>query len=431
MAVSYSEFIKSKTRNHEPSGVLRGVTHPKLFDFQSAVTRWALHKGRSSVFAGTGLGKTLIQSEFMRNIQGTRLIVAPLAVAAQTVREATMVGLDVVYAKSEADIVEGACHITNYDRVEAFACTKVDAVVLDESSILKSHDGAYRKYLTDRFSGVKYRLCCTATPSPNDVMELATHAEFVGAMTRSEMLATFFTHDGGDTSKWRLKRHARKEFWKWVASWACCFANPSDIGFDGSRFVLPDLRWHQHTVDSEAGIAGGLFGTPAVDATDLGRVLKASEPERVVKAVELAESTEQVCVWCNYDSEQAEIVERIHGAVSVKGSDSQEHKERSLLGFADGAFRVLVTKPKIAGFGMNWQNCHQTVFASVSFSFEAQYQAVRRFYRFGQKSPVDAHIVCADTDESVRASLSLKARSHEEMAVETREFCRKEIEQYA
>lgn len=420
----YEAYVERKKRNHAPCGIdidesdMSGM----LFAFQKSVTRWALHKGRCCIFAGTGLGKTLMQIEFLRHIPGVRLIVAPLAVSSQTISEGLKIGTLIRKARVAADIDGPGIYVTNYDRIHLFEDVAIDAVVLDESSILKSHDGKYRQYLQDRFSHTSYRLACTATPSPNDYMELGTHAEFVGAMSRAEMLATYFVHDGADTSKWRLKKHAQRDFWRWVATWACVFSHPRDIGFEQKGYDLPPLTFERHEVTVESTIAGGLFGDDDVSASQVFAVLRESAPDRALVTARLVASDPvgSWLIWCNTNDEQDLIEKAIPGCVGVRGDDSPDVKEDRLLGFADGRYRILVTKPKIAGFGMNWQRCHQMIFCGVTYSFEQMYQAVRRSWRFGQKRPVTAHIVTCNAQESIASALKAKEEAFNTMAGEMR-----------
>lgn len=433
MSLSYADFIESKVKRHVPSGIEGIKPHKYLFDFQKATVRWALHKGKACIFAGTGLGKTLMQAEFAKHVPGTRLILAPLAVAGQTVREAEILGLDIRRVENGSQIEGDGAYITNYDRLHHFEDVKVDGIILDESSILKSHDGQYRQYIQDRFRHTPYKLACTATPAPNDYMELGTHAEFVGAMSRMEMLATYFMHDGGDTSKWRLKRHAIGDFWRWVSSWACVFSHPRDIGFSADGYDLPPLHFHDATVEVESSIGGGLFGDVDVSATTLYKVLKESAEDRARIVAEIVgkEPNEPWLIWCNTDHEQNLLEKALPGAVSVRGSDSSAHKESSLLGFADGKFRVLITKPAIAGFGMNWQRCARMVFCGVTYSFEQLYQAVRRCWRFGQTRQVHAWLVTCNAQESVKSSLKAKEEAFTNMAVEMARHCTQEVLTYA
>lgn len=431
--MTYEEFIEAKGRKHAPSGrvVATEDISAFLFPFQNAVTRWALSKGRACIFAGTGLGKTLMQCEYLRHLEGVRLIVAPLAVSTQTIHEAMKIGMLVRRAREASDITGPGVYVTNYDRLHLFEDVGIDAVVLDESSILKSHDGKYRQYIQDRFAHTPYKLACTATPSPNDYMELGTHAEFVGAMTRAEMLATYFVHDGGDTSQWRLKRHAQKDFWQWVATWACVFSHPRDIGFIQPGYDLPPLTFERHEVTVESTIAGGLFGDDDISASQVFGVLRESAPERALVTARIVASNPNASwlIWCNTNVEQDLIERAIDGIVGVRGSDSPETKEDRLLGFADGRYRVMVTKPKIAGFGMNWQRCHNMVFCGVTYSFEQMYQAVRRCWRFGQTRPVTAHIVTCNAQESIASALRAKEEAFLTMSNEMAKYMTQEVSQ--
>jgi hypothetical protein len=425
---SYAEFIAAKTRRHGDAGITiePGDLHPSLFDFQKAATSWALRKGRACLFAGTGLGKTRMQVEYARHIPGIRLIVAPLAVAGQTIEEAASIGVKI--EKASGRIEREGVYIVNYDRLHTIEA-KFDAVVLDESSILKSHDGKFRNYITERFQHTPYKLACTATPAPNDYMELGTHAEFVGACSRQEMLATYFMHDGGDTALWRLKRHAKGDFWTWVASWACVFSHPSDLGYSQDGYDLPSLTFHDSVVEVESSVGGGLFGDEGMNATRLYASLRESASERVAIVAGLVskEPDRPWLIWVNTDAEQ-DLVERlVPGITSVRGSDPSEIKEDRLLGFASGKYQMLVTKPKIAGFGMNWQHCNRMVFCGVTYSFEQMYQAIRRSWRFGQTQPVDVHLVTCNAQDSVRSALKAKEEAFTDMAREMSRYCIQEV----
>lgn len=429
MSLSYAEFVASKRKRHGEFGIDAQDIHPSLFDFQSAIVRWALKKGRACVFAGTGLGKTRMQCEIMRHVPGKRLLVAPLAVAEQTITEARdLSGMRIQRVHHGDDVRADGVYIVNYDRLHHVEGIPFDAVGLDESSIIKSHDGAYRQYIQERFSKTPYRFAFTATPSPNDYMELATHAEFMGAMTRNEMLATYFMHDGGDTSQWRLKRHARADFWEWVSSWAVVLNHPSDLGYHQDGYNLPELRIHDHIVEVESTIGGGLFGDASVSATKLHKVLKDSAEDRVDVVRQLVEADPRDwLIWVNTDHEQNLIEKAIPGIASVRGSDSEKDKTDRLLGFATGVHHSLVTKPKIAGFGMNWQRCHKMAFCGVTYSFEQMYQAIRRCWRFGQTSPVDVHVVTCNAQETVKAALESKRQAFMTMAQEMGRYCIQEV----
>jgi len=408
----YREFVERKQSLTKGVGFESGPVNDVLFDYQGRIVQWALKRGRAAIFAGTGLGKTLMQCEINRHIPGRRLILCPLAVAPQTVKEARMVGLDV----SREPIGDSGVQIVNYDRLDSVIHERWDAVTLDESSIIKSQDGATRNTILSAFSRVPYRFAFTATPSPNDWTELGNHAQFLGVATHQEMLATYFMHDGGDTSKWRLKRHAQRDFWKWVGSWAACFTSPAELGFDGSRHQLPPLEVVNHTIDVNYNPGGALFGGD-VAATSLHDVLRETVSERVQLASQLAQAGKGPCIiWCNGNDEQDQITKAIPGAVSVTGSMPSDTKERLLSGFSGGEFDVLVTKPSIAGFGMNWQHCDRMIFASLTFSYEMFHQAVRRCYRFGQKNPVTVHVISTSADSSVRDIINYKAEAFRTMS---------------
>lgn len=426
----WQSHVEAKRKRHTPSGIDIRAIHPALYDFQAASVKWALAKGRACIFAGTGLGKTLMQAECARHLPGKRLIISPLAVAPQTIREAReKLDQEITRIHHGSDVSGDGVYIANYQRLDSIRAVNWDAVILDESSILKSHDGAYRQLITESFARTPYRFAMTATPAPNDHMELGTHAEFVGAASRMEMLATYFMHDGGETSKWRLKRHAQRDFWQWVASWALCYASPSDIGFDGSSFVLPAINIIEHTVDTEYGGSDSLFGD-AANATSLHGVLRESLEDRIacVKEIVADNHDESWIVWCNSNAEQDAIIKALPGIASVRGNDSEDAKEDRLLGFADGKYQMLVTKPTIAGFGMNWQHCSKVIFAGLTYSFEQFYQAVRRCWRYGQTRPVDCHVVVAESEAHVRAAVAFKQGLYNSMAAEMKLYCKGELE---
>lgn len=421
--LEYQQFLKQKLKRALPVGIdpVHAI-NPKLFDFQKEIVRWALHKGRAAIFADCGLGKSPMQLEWARQIRAHTgkpvIIFAPLAVSGQTVREGEKFNIKVNHCHSEEDVTDGI-NITNYERLHRFTDpSRFGAIVLDESSILKGHDRKYRAMIQEFSSSIDYRLACTATPAPNDQMELGTHAEFVGAMTREEMLAMFFVHDGGETQKWRLKGHAKKEFWKWLASWAVALQSPSDIGFDDDGFILPSLNVIDHTVESH-GQNGFLFPVEAQGLQERRQARKQSLKKRVEVAADLANSDDgQWLVWCDLNSESESLKKCIEGAVEVKGADSEEHKEKSFLGFADGSIRVLVTKPSIAGFGLNFQNCHNMIFTGLSDSYEQYYQAIRRVWRFGQKEQVKVHVVISEAEGNVKSNIERKEEQATEMMKE-------------
>jgi hypothetical protein len=412
--VSYSEFLSQKSIVDNPTGKPCRDTEVNelLFDFQRLIVAWAVKRGRAAIFADCGLGKTLMQLEWARLVGGDVLILTPLAVAQQTIREATKVGLVVRYAHN-GDEVQPGITVTNYERLEKFDCTRFNAVVLDESSILKSFDGKTRTRLIDVFAKTPYRLCCTATPAPNDHAELANHAEFLGVMTRTEMLATFFVHDEQD---WRLKGHAEDAFWKWLVSWAVCIRKPSDIGCDDARFELPPLTVNHHAVSTGFRQEGMLFGGEVSGIQGRIQVRRATIEQRVAAAATMVnESSEQWVVWCGMNRESELLRQSIADSAEVKGADSSEDKESRLIGFVDGTHRVLITKPSIAGYGLNWQHCRNVMFVGLSDSYEDYYQAVRRCWRFGQKKPVNVWLVTADAENVVVSNIKHKEQEAAKM----------------
>lgn len=408
MAQTYEEFLRGKAEVSRPVGFEPGPTNSTLFDWQADIVRWACRRGKAAIFADCGLGKTLMQLDWARLASAESgmpsLVLAPLAVGAQTVAEGARFGIAARFVHEPGG--EPGPHdiwVTNYEMFDRFSpiLDRFGAVVLDESSILKSDDSKTRKSLTEALSRVPYVLCCTATPAPNDQMELGTHAEICGAMKRDEMLAMFFTHDGGDTSKWRLKGHAEADFYRWMATWSVMISKPSDIGYPDDGFDLPPLDVETVTVEAPHDDSDGrLFAVPADGLTEQRRARRASLPQKVEAiAAEVNGSEEQWVVWCDYNDESAALAKAIPDAVEVKGSDSAEHKADAMLGFASGRYRVIVSKPSICGFGMNWQGCCHMAFCGLSYSYEQFYQAVRRCWRFGQRSPVRV-LVYASTAES-------------------------------
>lgn len=414
--MDYEAFVSAKRFSDANTGIEPGAINDKLFPFQKDIVRWALRRGRAAIFADCGMGKTAMQLEWASQIPGRTLIVAPLAVSSQTVQEGKKFGVDVTYGKEDTG---QRIMVTNYERLENFEPGAWDAVVLDESSILKNYTGKFRNYLIGEWGRVPFRLAATATPSPNDFMELGNHSEFLGTMTRTEMLAHFFVHDGGDTSQWRLKGHAETEFWKWLASWAVMIRKPSDLGYEDGAFVLPSLNIHQHTVASEKKMDGFLFNVEALTLQERQQARKATTETRAQEAAAMAnESDEPWLMWCNLNNESQLLTKLIPDAVEVSGSDTAEQKEERMLGFTAGKYRVLVTKPSIAGFGMNWQHCPNMAFVGLSDSYEQFYQAVRRCWRFGQTRPVHAHIITADIEGAVVSNINRKEADALRMAEE-------------
>lgn len=359
-----------------------------------------------------------MQLEWARHIPGDVLILAPLAVAAQTAREGKKFGIPVNRCQSQKDVRCGI-NIANYERLESFDASKFTGVVLDESSILKSYDGKTRTLIIEAFSRTQFRLAATATPSPNDYMELGNHAEFLGVMTREEMLAMFFVHDGGETQKWRIKGHAEADFWKWVCSWAVMIRKPSDLGYDDGKFKLPALEMNEHIVRATKTAEGELFAMPAATLQERIGARRATIDDRAEKAAEMVNtSKEQWIVWCNLNGESERLAKLIPDAVEVRGSDSSEKKEKAVEDFLDGKIRVLVSKPSMFGYGLNFQHCADMAFVGLTDSYEEFYQAVRRCWRFGQKRKVQAHLIVADIEGAVLLNIKRKEQDAAKMAEE-------------
>ena len=401
--MSYQAFLDSKSTACAPVGFDPKQFTASLFPFQRDIVTMACRVGRFCIWADCGMGKTAMQLEWAHQVHqytgGNVLVLAPLAVAHQTVREGSKFKIQCQFASTQAEVKPGIT-ITNYEKLDHFDASSFDGVVLDESSILKAYTGKTRNQIIESFAQTPFRLACSATPAPNDHMELGNHAEFVGVMTRTEMLAMFFVHDGGDTAKWRLKGHAQNKFWEWVCSWAVTIRKPSDLGYDDGDFVLPALHIQDCTVetprDAVTDDAGqmALFAMEARSLNDQRKVRKASLQLRVDAAAELANgNAEQWLVWCDLNDESKALTAAINGAVEVCGADSDDHKRQAAIDFQDGKIRVLVSKPSIFGFGLNFQSCHNVAFVGLSHSYEAFYQAIRRCWRFGQRHPVNAHII--------------------------------------
>jgi hypothetical protein len=435
----YRDLVAGKSRFDAGGGVdPRECEWPHLFEFQKDVLRWALRRGRAAAFLDTGLGKTRLQVTFLdevlrhlghhHGIDRHALILAPLAVAEQTIAEAASFGVDVRMVRKAADVRPGVS-ISNYEMLHALDPRQFVGVALDESSILKNFDGKTRTALIEAFERTPYKLACTATPSPNDFTELGNHAEFLGVMTRAEMLAMYFTHDGGSTQDWRIKGHARRRFWQWVCSWAALVRRPSDLGYPDDGYVLPPLEIVQHTIPAtpeQARAQGKLFVEPAKGLAEQRAAKRATLAARVAKAAEIVatEPDEQFLVWCELNDESAGASRAIANAVEVTGSQAPEVKAERLLGFARGNAHHLVTKVDIAGMGLNFQRSARQVFVGPSNSFEGWYQAVRRQWRFGQKRPVVVHVIASELDGNILDNLRRKQAEAEKMGAEMAEFTR-------
>jgi len=418
--MSYQSFVAGKLGMVERAGIDAPIRDYGMFPHQIDLTRWALRRGCAAIFADTGLGKSRMQvawADTVHQVTGKDIIIlAPLAVAEQTVEEAASIGVTVNHAREQSDIRPGI-NITNYDRIHKFDCSQFGAVVLDESSIIKHHTAKTLQTLLDAFRQTPYKLCATATPAPNDWTELGNHAEFLGVRSRAEMLAEFFIHDAAETQVWRLKGHARHLFWRWVSSWGAMVRSPADLGHDASLYALPPLHVTQHTVEIEHNPEHGLFFQEAQSLMERRNARRASLVGRVRECAEICNaSDESWIVWCDLNAEGDALTAAIRGAVQISGADDTETKEKRLHDFAHGKIRVLVSKPSICGFGLNWQHCANMAFVGVTDSFEAYYQAVRRSWRFGQKRPVIVHIFASNQEGAVVANLRRKEKDAAEMA---------------
>ena len=435
--MTYDDFIGRKLLTVTPTGITPGdgMRAGSLMPHQLDLTRWALRRGRCAIFADTGLGKTRMQLVWADEIHKATgrdvLILAPLAVAAQTVAEGGVIGIAVNHCRELRDVQPGV-NITNYDRLHKFNPGAFGAVVLDESSCIKHHDTKTLAQLLEAFAQTPFRLCATATPAPNDWTELGTHAEFLGICSRQEMLAEYFVHDGGETQVWRLKGHAKDQFWQWVSSWGAMVRKPSDLGHDDTAYNLPPLSVSEHLVETDAQTAGMLFALEAQTLTERRDARRASMTDRVAECAAMVNADVQPwVVWCDLNAESAALVKAIDGAVEITGSDDSDVKEQRLADFADGRIRVLVSKPSICGWGLNWQHCARMAFVGVTDSFEAYYQAVRRCWRFGQSREVMVHIFASQLEGAVVANLKRKEAAAklmgEQLSAETRDAVREQV----
>lgn len=426
---NYKDFLKSKQSTVIPTGFeisneLVKSSYPFLFDWQQYIMPWLVKKGRAALFLDTGLGKTIIQLVWAdiicKHTGGKVLILAPLAVSAQTVKEGERFGISVTPCRSSEDVRDGI-NITNYEMLDHFNADDFIGVVLDESSILKNYMGSIKQMIINAFKDIPYKIAATATPSPNNPMELLNQSEFLGVMQRSNALSIWFVHDSANTSDYRLKGHAVKSFWEWVSSWAVYISKPSEIGFSDEGYILPPLNEQEIVIpidDSSTDIDEGFFRHIDTSATAFHKEKRFTAEVRAAKCAEIIESLpedEQFIVWCYTDYEADLLKKHIPGAVEVRGSHKSEFKEQAALDFVSGKIRVLISKPRIFGMGLNFQNCHNTVFCGVDFSFESYYQTVRRFYRFGQKSAVNVYIVIGSTEQRILSAVREKEKMQQEM----------------
>ncbi len=417
---NYNQFLETKKYYFTPSGFNIDIEmlNQMMFDFQKDIVKWALKKGKSALFMDTGLGKTICQLEWANQIYNREnadvLIIAPLAVSRQTAQEGKKFGIKVNVCRTQNDVSPGI-NITNYEMLEHFDPDKFIGVVLDESSIIKHFMGKTTNAIIDRFRNTKYKLACTATPSPNDYMELGTHSEFLGIMKRSEMLATFFINDAKE-GQWRMKRHAENKFWEWLSGWAMVVKNPRDLGYAADGYDLPELNIITEFVDSGENNSNSLFGVDIAKTLDERReARKESIPDKIIKISEIVNNINTCIVWCDFNDESEQILKALPQMVGVKGSDSPEHKEKSMIDFANGDINYLVSKPSICGFGMNFQRCNNVIFCGLSDSYERFYQAIRRCWRFGQDKPVNVYIIISERERAVLQNIKRKEQQHEKM----------------
>lgn len=437
----YQRFLQSKKQ----IAVSSGFEKPKeqmckaMFEWQKDIVYWALRKGRCALFEDCGLGKTIQSLEWAKSVsEHTKkpvLIVCPLSVAEQTKREGKKFGFSVSVVRDQSQVIDGI-NVTNYEMLDHFDAPAFDGVVLDESSILKNFTGKMRTEIIEKFRDMPYKLSCTATPAPNDFMELGNQAEFCGVMSRTEMLATYFIHDGGDTSKWRLKGHAQSAFWEWLATWAVVLTKPGDLGYDNTGYDLPELITEQVTIRYEENIIDdnySFFADVAQTLNERRNARRNSLEDRCKAALDLIKEDpeEQWLVWCDLNAEADELKRIIPDNIEVRGSDDIEVKAERLNRFTIGEAKRLIVKPSIAAFGLNWQNCHNMIFVGLSDSFEMMYQAIRRCWRFGQEYPVNVYIITSEAEGAVKENIERKEKQAAQMVAEmvqhTREILEEEI----
>jgi hypothetical protein len=433
--MEHLDTYRALCASKRPEPIAKGITRTpeltdSLFDHQKHGVEFALRAGQAALFYDTGLGKTRMMLEWGKHVveytNKPVLMLAPLAVAAQHLREAEAMGVEAVASRFGGIPSSPKIAVTNYERLDKFDPADFGGVILDESSILKSFSGATSRKLIETFKDMPFRLLGSATPAPNDHTELGQSSEFLGTLSRTMMLTRFFLHDSADTGKWRLKGHAVRHFWDWVATWARCVSKPSDLGFSDIGYDLPPLDIIRHIVASDRNIDRGeekdgqqmLFRMPSTSATSIHKEKRLTAGSRADKVAEIVASigpNEPICIWIDTDYEAEAVRAAVPEAVEVSGKMTVDVKEERLNSFSTGETRILLTKPSIAGYGLNWQHCNQSIFAGLSFSYEAFYQSLRRFYRFGQKRPVNAHVVMADTEAAIVDVVQRKAGDHDAM----------------
>lgn len=419
--MEYKEFLESKIKRIKVSGfdISENSLNKNLFDFQKYIVKKSLKNGKYAIFADCGLGKTIMQLEWANQVvKKTKkpvLILAPLAVSGQTIKEGIKFGIEIEKYKNQTN---KGIYITNYEQLDNIDCDIFSGIVLDESSILKNFTGKYKNLIIEKFKHTPYKLACTATPSPNDLNEIGNHSEFLDILDSQDMRSKWFVRDEG-MNNYRLKGHAKKDFYSWISSWATMICKPSDIGFNSDGYSLPKLNQIEHEVKTELKNNGLLFNESAVNATNFNKELRETKEKRLQKVIDICNETKgQILIWVKQNEEGEWLRKNLENCKEVKGSDTNDYKEKTLLGFANNEFRILITKAKIAQFGMNFQNCNTQIFPSIDFSFEAYYQQIRRSYRYGQKNEVNIHIIKTDTMENVIKSIEKKERQFLEMQQE-------------
>ncbi len=416
----YSEFILNKSQLSGDFGFNPIFMPDKLFDFQKALVEWAVKKGRAAIFADCGLGKTFIQLAWAQNIvektNGRILILTPLAVSWQTVKEAEKIGVLAYHSRGGVVPANERIIVTNYEQLHKYDANDFCGIVCDESSILKNYTGKMRTQIIDFMEKKQFRLLCTATAAPNDYVELGNSSEALGVLSMKFMKSRFFTHDGGDTSSWKLKGHARKQkFWQWLASWAVAVRKPSDLGFEDHDFVLPPLKITEYIVKNIHPANGYLFHLQANTLEEQRQELRDTLEQRCEKAAEILSLHNGYGVaWCHLNAEGALLEKMIPGSVNVEGSDSEEKKEEAFIAFVKGDIKTLISKPSIAGFGMNWQHCSRMTYFP-SHSYEQFYQSSRRCWRFGQKNDVNIDIITTEGQQRVIDNIKRKTRDADEL----------------
>ena len=431
MSISYSEFLRKKDRIRIESGfhVSLDDLNQKLFPFQKYAVHLALKKGKFALIEDCGMGKTFQQTEWAWQVykyaKKPVLILAPLCVSMQTIEQMKEFGYEI----RDFDGSDSPIQITNYEQLHKIDVSIFAGVVLDESSILKNYEGKMKNLILEKFKNTPYKLACTATPAPNDPMEYGNHAEFLDVMTRNEMLAMYFVHDSSDTSKWRIKGHAVGKFYDFMAEWSIMISKPSDIGFEDTGYVLPELNIITEQITTPKKNNGQFWNDTAVSATTFNQELRTTKDYRLRYAADFANShpEESIIIWVKHNDEGKALKKMIPDSVEVSGSDKKEFKEKALFDFASGKYKVLITKTEIASFGMNFQNCHEQIFISPDFSFEKLYQAIRRSYRFGQTKEVNIRLAVTDTMQNVKDAIDRKQEQFEEMQKHMREAMRRKM----